>query len=157
MVRLLAKEGNTRGHWSNFCSDPIFFHPIIFFPTKTSSITILTKLYMFWDLESGTWELELRIWNSDLGLSIENLGLGIYDLDSSWPTDPFDHLGVAQLYKIWVQLCCSFILEISMHVSNMTRSTRFFHLLPSQAIVYVLCSLYVISCGIFNKVLHIIY
>ena len=51
---------------------------LFFLMTLTSS----QKLYMFWDLESGTWDLgigirdlEFGIW--DLGLWIEDLGLGI--------------------------------------------------------------------------------
>ena len=51
-----------------FFPDQNYFGSTFFIPTKTSTITILTKLYMFWDLESGTWELELRIWNSGSGI-----------------------------------------------------------------------------------------
>ena len=38
-------------------------------------------------------------WNPVFG--IEDLGLRIWDLDSSWPTDPFDQLDVPQLSMIF--------------------------------------------------------
>ena len=56
----------------NLLSDQNYFESTFFIPTKTSTITILTKLYMFWDLESGTW---------DLGIGIEELEFGIWDWD----------------------------------------------------------------------------
>ena len=71
-----------------FFPDPNYLGSTFFIQTKTSTITILTKLYMFWDLESGTWDLgigiedlELGIW--DWGLRIWDLRFGIVDLDSS--------------------------------------------------------------------------
>ena len=38
-----------------------------------------------------------------LGFGIWDLGfgIGIWDLDSSWPTDPVDQLGVAQVFQIF--------------------------------------------------------
>ena len=82
----------------DYFSRPKFFSDTIFFPTqiildqkkiptKTPTITILIKLYMFWDLESGTWELGFKIWNS--GSGIGDWGSGTWDPDSSWPTNLF--------------------------------------------------------------------
>ena len=56
--------------------------------------------FSIWDLGIGIENLEFVIW--DLGLGIKDLGLGIWDLDSSWPTDHFDQLGVAQLSQIFI-------------------------------------------------------
>ena len=50
----------------------------------------------------GIWGLGSVTWNS--GFGIQDLGLRIWHLDSSWPTDPFDQLGVAQLSKIFLKL-----------------------------------------------------
>ena len=95
-----------------FFPDPLFFGPKFFFrpkfcfrtnyffrttffsvsiPTKTATITILTKLYKFRYLESGTWQLELRIWNS--GSGIGDWGSGTWDLGprlllTNWPFWP---------------------------------------------------------------------
>ena len=44
----------------------------------SATSTILTKLYMFWDLESGTWDL--GIGNEDLEFGIWDWGLRIWDL-----------------------------------------------------------------------------
>ena len=48
----------------------------------------------------GNWNWGFGI--QDLELGIEDQGLGIWDLNSSWPTDHFDLLGVAQLSKIFI-------------------------------------------------------
>ena len=48
-----------------FFPDQNYFGSTFFIPTKTSTITILTKLYMFWDLESGTGDWGSGTW--DLG------------------------------------------------------------------------------------------
>ena len=76
------------------------------FPTITITI---------WNLEPEIWDLELwiQIWVSGSGtwdLGFEDLGLGIWDIESFWPTDPFDQLGVAQLSKIFCTFNYIYIL-----------------------------------------------
>ena len=78
---------------------------IQFFLPKTNSRTKKVDL-LFHDFGLGFWDLGFRIWGSgsvtwDSGFGIQDLGLRIWYLDSSWPTDPFDQLDVAQLSQIF--------------------------------------------------------
>ena len=84
------------------------FRPKIFL-TKIFSGQMSTKFFMI--LDFGIWDLGFSIWGSgsvtwNSGFGIQDLGLRIWDLDSSWPTDPFDQLDVAQLSKIFTMICC---------------------------------------------------
>ena len=92
-----------------FCYPNFFSANILFDPNFFWSNFFFTKFFVILYLESGTLDLEFRIWG--LGsvtwnpvFGIVDLGLRIRDLDSSWPTDPFDQFGVAQLSKIFLQI-----------------------------------------------------
>ena len=100
----------------NYFGAKFFFNQIFFWLKFFLGTKKLDKIFReFWTWNLGTW-----IWDSEFGIQnlgfrirglgsvtwnpvfgIEDLGLRIWDLDSSWPTDPFDQLGVAQLSKIF--------------------------------------------------------
>ena len=109
---------NAKKNWPNFFRQFFFTHIFLpkhfgqkkFWPKNISANSAKNNFGQ----KSGTgnlgpWirNLGLRIWDSgsgtwDSGFGIEDLGLGIWDLDSSWPTDPVDQLGVAQLSQIFL-------------------------------------------------------
>ena len=80
------------------------FNHKFFWPKKISGQKKFDLI--FHDFGLGFWDLGFRIWGSgsvtwDSGFRIQDLGRRICYLDSSWPTDPFDQLGVAQLSQIF--------------------------------------------------------
>ena len=98
--------------------DPNFFNPNIFAPKQMltnknfnhrffwpKTISRQKKIWpyfsWFWTWILGPGIPDLGFGICDLGFGIQDLGLRIWNLDSSWPTDPFDQLGVAQLSQIF--------------------------------------------------------
>ena len=96
---------------TNFVSRQIKIRPKKKFEQKKFQPKLSNSHYynlnqIFHDLGFGIWDLGFGIWDSgfgiwDLGFWIWDWGSGTWDLGSSWPTDPFDQLGVAQLSKIF--------------------------------------------------------